>query len=56
MTILELQKRLQELYKENGNIEVAIQNGDNGGDYEGQRPIQGVYVKIEIPKELINLF
>lgn len=31
MTILELQKRLQELYKEYGNREIVIQNGDDGG-------------------------
>nr|DAR09499.1 MAG TPA: hypothetical protein [Caudoviricetes sp.] len=53
MTILELQKRLQELYKENGNIEVLIQNGDGGGDYEGQRPIQEVYVEGEIPNDTV---
>nr|DAG98477.1 MAG TPA: hypothetical protein [Crassvirales sp.] len=53
MTILELQKRLQELYKENGDIDVLIQNGDEGVDYEGQRPIQGVYVEGEIPNDMV---
>lgn len=37
MTITELQKRLQEMYEKYGDIEVAIQNGDDGGDYCGQR-------------------
>lgn len=40
MTILELQKRLQEMYKKYGDIEVAIQNGDDGGEYCGQRSYQ----------------
>jgi hypothetical protein len=35
MTITELQKELQEMYEKYGDIEVAIQNGDDGGDYFG---------------------
>lgn len=37
MTILELQKELQEMYEKYGDIEVVIQNGDDGGEYCGQR-------------------
>jgi hypothetical protein len=32
MTILELQKELQEMYEKCGDVEVAIQNGDDGGE------------------------
>lgn len=55
MTILELQKRLQELYKENGDIEVSIQNGDDGGDYYGQREIVYVEKEGEYPNERVVL-
>lgn len=30
MTITELQKKLQEIYEKYGDVEVAIQNGDDG--------------------------
>lgn len=55
MTILELQKRLQELYEENGDIEVLIQNGDDGGEYDGQRPIQSVECEGVIPNDMVIL-
>ena len=35
MTILELQKKIQEAYEKYGDIEVFIQNGDDGGEYYG---------------------
>lgn len=38
MTISEIQKRLYEMYRNHGDIEVAIQNGD----YCGQRNIENV--------------
>ena len=38
MTILELQKRLQQMYEKYGDIEVVIQNGE----YCGQRNIENV--------------
>ena len=53
MTILELQKRLQEMYEKYGDIDVLIQNGDDGGEYDGQRSIQGVYVEGEIPNDMV---
>ena len=37
MTILELQKNLQEMYEKYGDINASIQNGDNGGEYFGWR-------------------
>lgn len=53
MTILELQKRLQEMYEKYGDIEVSIQNGDDGGDYYGWREtvnvsVEGEYLNREI--------
>lgn len=53
MTISELQKKLQEAYEKCGDIEVAIQNGDDGGDYFGWREavntiVEGVYPNREI--------
>ena len=53
MTITELQKKLQEMYEKYGDVEVAIKNGDDGGDYEGQRPIQEVYIEGEIPNDMV---
>lgn len=36
MTILELQEKLQEMYEKYGDIEVAIQNGDDYSLYKTQ--------------------
>lgn len=36
MTILELQKKLREMYEKYGDIEVAIQNGDDYSLYKIQ--------------------
>lgn len=55
MTILELQKKLQIMYKKYGDIEVLIQNGDDGGEYDGQRAIQEVYVEGVIPNDVVIL-
>lgn len=56
MTILELQKRLQEMYEKYGDIEVFIQNGDDGGDYFGWREAVDVEVEGEYPNESIIIF
>ena len=53
MTILELQKKLQEAYEKYGDIEVSIQNGDDGGDYYGQREIVYVEKEGEYPNEMV---
>lgn len=45
MTILELQKKLQEAYEKYGDINVSIQNGDDGGDYSGWRNAVGTNVE-----------
>lgn len=55
MTILELQKRLQEMYEKYGDIEVAIQNSDNRGNYQGQREIEIVEFEGEYPNEMVIL-
>ena len=55
MTITELQKRLQEMYEKYGDIEVSIQNGDDGGDYFGQRNIENVEFEGEYPNEMVIL-
>ena len=55
MTILELQKRLQEMYEKYGDIEVSIQNGDDGGEYCGQRNIENVESEGEYPNEMVIL-
>lgn len=55
MTILELQKALQEMYEKYGDVEVAIQNGDDGGEYCGQRNIENVEFKGEYPNEMVIL-
>ena len=53
MTILELQKRLQEMYEKFGDIEVFIQNGDDGGDYFGWREAVNVEVEGKYPNREI---
>lgn len=53
MTISELQKKLQEAYEKCGDIEVAIQNGDNGGDYFGCRETENIKVDGEHPNREI---
>lgn len=55
MTILELQKRLQEMYEKYGDIEVVIQNGDEGGNYCGQREIEYVGKEGEYPNGMVIL-
>ncbi len=55
MTITELQKALQEMYEKYGDIEVSIQNGDDGGDYFGQRNIENVEFEGEYPNEMVIL-
>ena len=55
MTILELQKELQEMYEKYGNIEVTIQNRDDGGEYCGQRNIENVEFEGEYPNEMVIL-
>lgn len=55
MTITELQKELQEMYEKYGDIEVSIQNGDDGGDYFGQRNIENVEFEGEYPNEMVIL-
>lgn len=55
MTILELQKRLQEAYEKYGDISVSIQNGDDGGEYCGQRNIENVEFEGEYPNEMVIL-
>ena len=55
MTILELQKTLQEMYEKYGDIEVSIQNGDDGGDYFGQRNIENVEFEGKYPNEMVVL-
>ena len=55
MTIFELQKALQEMYEKYGAVEVAIQNGDDGGEYCGQRNIESVEFEGEYPNEMVIL-
>lgn len=56
MTILELQKALQEVYEKYGDIEVAIQNGDNGGDYFGWREAVNIQVEGKHPNREIVIY
>lgn len=53
MTISELQKKLQEAYEKYGDVEVAIQNGDDGGEYCGWRNIESVELEGEYPNQTI---
>jgi hypothetical protein len=55
MTISELQKKLQEAYEKYGDISVSIQNGDDGGEYCGQRNIENVEFEGEYPNEMVIL-
>lgn len=55
MTITELQKELREMYRNHGDVEVVIQNGDDGGEYYGQRIIENVEFEGEYPNEMIIL-
>ena len=55
MTILELQEKLQEMYEKYGDIGVVIQNGDDGGEYCGQRNIENVEFEGEYPNEMVIL-
>lgn len=55
MTISELQKKLQEAYEKYGDVEVVIQNGDDGGEYSGQRNIESVECEGEYPNEMVIL-
>lgn len=55
MTILDLQKELQEMYEKYGDIEVVLQNGDYGGEYCGQRNIENVEFEGEYPNEMVIL-
>jgi|GEM_PF-663877 hypothetical protein len=55
MTITELQRELQIMYEKYGDIEVAIQNGDDGGNYCGQRNIESVEFEGEYPNEMVIL-
>lgn len=55
MTISELQKRLQEMCEKYGDISVSIQNGDDGGEYCGQRNIENVEFEGEYPNEMVIL-
>ena len=52
MTILELQKRLQEMYEKYGDIEVAILENDSE---EISRDIKNVEHEGECPNEIIFL-
>ena len=56
MTILELQKRLQEMYEKYGDVEVFIQNGDDGGDYFGCREVVNIEVEGEYPNREIVIY
>ena len=53
MTILELQKRLQKLYEENGDIDVHILNDNNEVDGSDFRNIFDVYIEGEIPNDTV---
>lgn len=55
MTILELQKKLEEIYAEYDDINVSIQNGDDGGKYSGFREVKNVEVEGEYPNEMVIL-
>lgn len=56
MTILELQKKLQEMYEKYGDIEVAIQNGDDGGDYFGWREVVNTTVEGKYPNREVVIY
>lgn len=43
------------MYEKYGDIEVVIQNGDDGGDYCGQRNIENVEFEGEYPNEMVIL-
>ena len=55
MTILELQKRLKEIYEKCDDIDVSIQNGDDGGEYPSFREVKNVEVEGEYPNEMVIL-
>ena len=56
MTITELQKKLQEMYERYGDINVSIQNGDDGGDYFGWRETTDTEVKGKYPNQEIVIW
>ena len=53
MTILEVQKRLEELYEENGNIEVLVLTDNEEIEYNPYRNIYAINVEGEIPNESV---
>lgn len=53
MTILELQKRLQELYEENGDIEVLVLTDNDEIECNPYRSIYAINVEGEIPNESV---
>ncbi len=56
MTISELQKKLQEAYEKYGDINVSIQNGDDGGEYFGWREAENTEVEGEHPNQEIVIW
>ena len=56
MTILELQKRLQELYKENGDIEVVILNKNEDNKFQSVNSFENVEIEGFCPNEVVCLF
>lgn len=56
MTVLELQKRLQELYKENGDMEVVILNKNENNELQSINSFENVEVGGFCPNEVICLF
>nr|DAW78956.1 MAG TPA: hypothetical protein [Caudoviricetes sp.] len=56
MTVLELQKRLQELYKEYGDIEVVILNKNDNNEFQSIKYFENVECVGFCPNEIICLF
>lgn len=56
MTITKLQKRLQELYKENGDMEVAILNVNDKREFQSIKYFENVEIEGVCPDEIVVLF
>lgn len=55
MKILDLQKKLQEMYERYGDIDVSIQDRTNGGEYCCLRNIESVEFEGEYLNEMVIL-
>lgn len=56
MKISELIEKLNKVKSERGDIEVYIQNGDDGGDYYGSRPTNDIEIKKSDKRDVVSIW